>query len=709
MTILERNTPAEPLANRPMNIGRSMNDDAARLDAAAKVTGRAKYGRDMYVPNQLFVAFIRCPFGAAALKSIDEAAAKAVPGVLEVNKTGEAGKYHGHNVGYVVAESKLALRRALKALDAKWERQPVKTKIDDAAPEKPAASEKTEGLLAGADHVLEATYSTPVQTHSALETHGVMVDHKGDSAVVFASTQGTFSVRDELGEPLGLKRANYEVRCEYVGGGFGAKFGPGKEGTIAAQVAAKYKRPVSLFVDRDEEHLDTGNRPSSRTYVKVGFKQDGTIVGGQMHTWGGVGVSRGGGGVNIPSGRYDLGDIQKGRNGHADVQFNGGAPRAMRAPGHPQAAFAEELMLDEIATQLGMDPLALRLSIDHDEDRREMYRQGAKLIGWDARRKTGSQGGPLRRGFGMASTSWGAFPAPSSAEVVINRDGSVEARTGTQDMGTGHRTLCGVIVSDELGVPLAAVDVRIGSSNLPEGPGSGGSVTSHNMAVAFRAAAAAAKEKFLKAIADRLACDASELDVKDGSLRRNGKDAMKWAEACAKMPAETVSGRGENDEDARKRFFGQGHSHGAQFVDLTVDAETGVVRVNRVVAFQACGKTVCRKTAESQIIGGVIQGISFALFEDKILDRKTGAMVNPNLEMYKILGPADMPHIEPVLWEHGQTGVRSLGEPPVVPMPGAVACAVYNAIGAPVRHLPLTPDKLLAAMASLKAGKGGAA
>ena len=166
----------------------------------------------------------------------------------------------------------------------------------------------------------------------------------------------------------------------------------------------------------------------------------------------------------------------------------------------------------------------------------------------------------------------------------------------------------------------------------------------------------------------------------------------------------TIVGRGRKNQGGQHP--GTGHSHGAQFVDLEVDAETGVVRVNKVIAFQSCGRVVSRKTAESQIIGAVIQGLSYALFENKILDRTTGAMVNPNLEMYKILGAADMPHIQPILWEKGQTGVRALGEPPVIPTAGATACAVFNAIGTPVRHLPLTPDKLLAALAQGKKGGG---
>ncbi len=691
---------AMPTSNRPINLGSAINDETSRLDGVAKVTGRAKYGSDMYLPNSLFVAFVRCPFGVGLLESYDDKPALAIPGVLEVNIDGKQGRYHGHPVGYVVAESPHALRRGLRTVKVKWRRDRANTLIIDTADGPPDATQETQALLKQADHVIEATYSMPVQTHSALETHGAVVDHRGDSATVYSSTQGTFSTADGLEESLGLPRSKYEVRCEYVGGGFGAKLRPGKEGQTASKVSAKYKRPTYLFVDRAEEHLDTGNRPSSRTYAKLGINNDGTIVGGQIHTWGGVGVGRRGGGVRVPSGRYNLGDIAK---THEDVQFNSGAPRAMRAPSCPQGTFVEELILDELATAAGIDPVELRIRIDVDEDRREMYRQGARLIGWQRRQPTGSQQGVLRRGFGIGSSSWGRFPTHTEAEVVINPDGSVEARTGTQDIGQGQRTVMGVIAAEQLGVPLHNVQVRLGSSTLPVGPGSGGSMTSHNTAPAMAEAARNAKSKLLTMIADQAGADASDLDVVNGSIERNGTVEMSWLDACRKIRGANIVGRGLWSRQVAQNDPSTGHSHGVQFVEAEVDAETGVIRVKHIVAIQACGRVVARKLAESQIIGGVIQGLSYALFENKLLDRQMGTMVNPNLEMYKIAGAADIPHIEPVLWTKGQTGVRSLGEPPTIPTAGAIACAVYNAIGAPVRHSPLTPDKVLAAL------EGGAA
>lgn len=204
-----------PTDNRPRNMGALMDDDASRLDAVAKVTGKAKYARDMYVDNQLFVAFIRSPFGAATLESMDENAAKAIPGVVEIQRTSDNGraKYHGHTVGYIVAESKIALRRAMAALKPKWSLdRDIKTEITDTITSDPHDTSTKRDKTQGADFVLDAVYSTPVQTHSSLETHGMMVHHSGDSAVVYATTQGTFTVRDGITRDLELPGSTVEVR-----------------------------------------------------------------------------------------------------------------------------------------------------------------------------------------------------------------------------------------------------------------------------------------------------------------------------------------------------------------------------------------------------------------------------------------------------------------------------------------------------------------
>jgi xanthine dehydrogenase YagR molybdenum-binding subunit len=683
-------------ANRPINKGAAINGDTSRLDGVAKVTGRAKYSRDMYLPKGVFVGYVRCPFGAGELESFDRDAALGVPGVVDVEVSGKEGKYHGQQVGYVVAESPLAMKRGIRALRAKWKQLPAKIGRIDEVEDAAAPSGEAKAILDKADYVLTATYSTAVQTHVSLETHGGVVDHKGDSATMYSSTQGTFAARDGMKDILDLPNSQIEVICEYVGAGFGSKLnGPGKEGQVAGRVSKKLGRPAYCFVDRKEDQLDTGNRPSHRASVMLGFTKDGTILGGEIRTWGGIGVAGGGGNIPLPTGRYDFGEIKK---KHADVKFNAGAPRPFRAPGHPPAAFFEELVLDEIATTAGVDPVELRIRLERDEDRKEMMRLGSKLIGWENRKATGSQKGVIRRGYGLGTCTWHQRATRTACEIVINRDGSVEARTGTQDIGTGQKTIMGVLAADGLGIPLSMVTVRLGNSSLPEGPGSGGSMVAPNTGPAMMSAAEDARKKLLDAVGKIAGVDAAGLTVKDAKVMQGDKALMSFAEACGKLSAETITGHGEWSDQHARNDTTKGHSHGVQFADVEVDTETGIVRVKRVVAFQSGGRIICRKTSESQVIGGVIQGISYALFEDRILDRTTGAMVNPNMEWYKILGPNDMPHIEPILWTRNQTGIRSLGEPPSVPTAAAVAGAVYNAIGVPMRHLPITPDKVLAAL-----------
>ncbi len=691
-----------PTMNRPGNLGIAMSDHVDRLDGVEKVTGRAKYSRDRYLPNALFACFVRCPYGAAELESFDVSAATGIPGVIEVEITGKDGRYQGHTVGHMLADSRAALRRGMRALAAKWRALPCKTEIEHAMKPGPEASPQTKTVLHRAAKVVEAIYTTPVQTHCSLETHGCVIDHRGDSATAYVSTQGTFAARDGLDDPMGLARSKYEVICEYIGGGFGSKLnGAGKEGALAARLSAKHKRPVYLFVDRAEDHLDTGNRPSSRAMLRIGVDAKGNIVGGQVNTWGGVGIGNRGGGVSVPSGRYHFGAVQE---SHQDVTLNAGAPRPFRAPGSPQGAFVEELMLDELAAAIGKDPLQFRLDIVTEPELREMLTRGAELIGWKDRQANGAQKGVLRRGMGMGTASWGRFPAQAEAEVVIGRDGSVEARTGTQDIGTGTRTIMAVVVANRLGVAIEDVGVRIGRSTLPIGPGSGGSMTAHNTCPPMDEAAANAREQLLNAVAVRTASEPGTLSIRNGEVFDRDRRILSFKEACAMLPGDSVTGRGTWNDRKQAADPTVGTSNGAQFVDLVVDTETGVIYLKRIVAVQACGMVVARKTAESQIIGGVIQGLSYALFENKILDRNTGSMVNPNLEMYKIAGTADMPHIEPVLWRQENSGVRSLGEPPTIPTSGAIACAVFNAIGTPVRSLPLTSARVLEALASVKGG-----
>jgi xanthine dehydrogenase YagR molybdenum-binding subunit len=677
----------------------ALENDAPRMEIVEKVTGKAKYTTDQYLPRMLWAAYIRCPHGRARVTSSDLEGARAVEGVLEVEMEKQEGRYHGDRIGHICAESHRALRRGMAALRLRYAQERARTRLEEErtplerleAAENAAAAEEA---LAQSDLVEEATFETQVQTHCSMEPHGAVVDYRGDSAVAWGSTQGTFGFRDELARELGLRPDQVEFHCEHVGGGFGSKFGAGAEGVLAARMSRKYRRPCRVICDRKEEQLDTGNRPGSMQYMKLGVGQDGRIRGGRIVTWGSVGPSGEGGGVRNPS-RYDFGTIAK---VHEDVHLNGGFPRAMRAPGHPQAMFAIELMMDHLAGKLGIDPLEFRRINETSDVRREMYTAGAELIGWSNRKADGAGEGPIKRGYGVGVADWGNGRGRASIAVNVYRDGMVEVLSGAQDIGTGYRTMIGDVVRTHIGLPRERVVSKVGVSSYPWGPASGGSVTSRTTAPRAFLAADKAKKAILELVADEWGMsNADGLKVENGTISGEGR-SLEWERACRLMSEDRLSFQADEDEPFWKTPTG---SEAVQFAEVEVDIETGIIRVKKIVALQEVGLPVNRHTVENQITGAVIQGLSFCLFEDRILNRQTGAMVNANMDMYKIAGPKDVPEIVPVIWRSRPdeaVGVNSLGEPPAVPTAGAIGCAVANAIGVQVRSMPLTPAKVLAAL-----------
>jgi xanthine dehydrogenase YagR molybdenum-binding subunit len=674
----------------------ALENDAVRLDIVEKVCGTARYTADMYLPEMLWAAYIRSDYGDARLRSSNVAAAEKVEGVLEVVLDKKEGRYHGDRMGHVCAESRQALEDAMAALDLKFAASWPKTRLEEERTEigdlDPARNDAdAQKALDEADIVVEAEFQTQVQTHCCLEPHGAVVHFRGDSAIGYGSTQSNIMFRNQLAEELDLRPDQVEFHCEYVGGGFGSKFSADNEGRLAARLSKKYGRPVRVVCNRKEEQLDTGNRPGSMQYMKLGVGSDGKIRGGKIYTWGSVGAGQGGG-VQNPS-RYNFGTVAK---VHQDVALDAGAPRAMRAPGHPQAMFAIELMMDALAEKVGMDPLEFRLLNETNDVRREMLKVGAEKIGWNQRKPGGASAGPIKRGFGIGVGDWGNGPGRAAVGVNVYRNGTVEVLAGGQDIGMGFRTMVGDVVRTHLGLPRELLVVKVGRGDLPPCPASGGSVTSRATAPRAFNAAEMARQAVLKLVAKEWGLEnADGLKMEQGVIRGEDK-SIEWKQACRLMMEEQISFTTDQDGDFSKRPT---QSQAVQFVEAQVDVETGRVRVKRVVALQNVGLPVNRHTIENQICGAVIQGVSYCLFEDRVINRQTGAMVNPDMNMYKIAGSLDVPEITLIIWrEDWDVGVNSLGEPPSVPIAGAIACAVANAIGVQVRSMPLTPDKVLAAL-----------
>jgi xanthine dehydrogenase YagR molybdenum-binding subunit len=320
----------------------------------------------------------------------------------------------------------------------------------------------------------------------------------------------------------------------------------------------------------------------------------------------------------------------------------------------------------------------------------------------------------VKRGVGFAQSIWYRFiDLDASCEVRITRDGSVELRSAVQDIGTGIRTALGQVVAEELGLRARDIDVRIGDTAFPSGVSSGGSKTTGSITPAARNAAHRARQAFLEQVAPALGVPPDALDLKDGKVfvRSDPGKSLAFRAAAARLRTEELRASASRSDDyggfetARPGSgrVGIGGYGGVQFAEVAVDVETGIIRVERVVAVHDCGRPLNPLTLESQINGGVIQGISYALFEDRRLDPKTGRMLNPNLEQYKIAGARETPAIEIVLLEEyrgrNSTDAGGIGEPSTIPTAAAVANAVYNAIGVRVRELPMTPARVLAALA----------
>ncbi|HKE00722.1 MAG TPA: molybdopterin cofactor-binding domain-containing protein, partial [Planctomycetota bacterium] len=583
-----------------------------------------------------------------------------------------------------------------------------------------ASAEDVEAALAASAATLDETYRTQVQVHTCLEPHGCVAQWEKnasgeDTLKVWASTQATFSVREGLARAFrNVPASRIEVICEYMGGGFGSKFGADMAIVLAALLARRAAAPVKLLLSRKEEQTDTGNRPDSVQHVRAGASKDGKLLAWSVESYGTGGIVDNAG-VRNPM--IYMPSSMKWRKVEAYALTNAGPQAAMRAPAHPQGSFAVEQVVDELAEKLAIDPIEFRLRNDIHPTRPAQYELGKKLIGWERRNPRGGEGplagaGTVKRGLGVGASTWGnngGNDGNPGVTVVIEPDGGVEIRNGAQDIGTGTRTLLAICVAEELGCPLERVRVRLGHTSDPYGPGSGGSSTAPTLAPAAAEAGFAAKKALLERIAPELQVAADQLDTGGGRVFERGdhERGWDWAEACGHIGVQPV----EVTTRRRGNLRNGGYANrvgGVQLAEVEVDTETGAVRVIKVVAIQDAGTVVNRLTFESQIIGGVIQGLSFALFENRVMDRKTGLMLNANIESYKIANAADMPEIVPVVFDvsngFNTAGVAGLGEPTIIPTAGAIANAIANATGVRVRALPMTPDRVLAALAT----KGGA-
>jgi xanthine dehydrogenase YagR molybdenum-binding subunit len=568
--------------------------------------------------------------------------------------------------------------------------------------------------LTEADVVVEAEYRTQVQTHVPMEPHAMVADWRDDGLTIYASTQFTASVRDEAADLFELPKNRVRVISDFTGGGFGAKYGIGNFGLLAINLSRKAGAPVRMVLDRREEHVSSGNRPSSIQRLKVGASRDGTLTAIQLVSYGSGGVA-GGGGVGFAHAMmYPCPNVSEEQY---DVFTNTGPCAAFRAPGQVQGIFALEQTIDELADRLEIDPLALRDRIDTgvtDEARaRKVERQvGAEKFEWSRRRKPNADAGPVKRGVGMAQSQWvSVIHPPTACEVRITDDGSVEAFTSAQDVGTGTRTVLAQVVAEELGLRAEDVGAHIGDTRYPPGPPSGGSRVTGSLTPAARNAAYRAARELAGRLASALGANADDIVFQDGrvGVRSSPDTWMPFKDAVTKAGVAEISHRAVRRDDyegfmmSTPQFaVGKHGIGGVQFAEVEVDTETGSVKVRRVVAVHDCGRPINPKLTESQIYGGVIQGLSYALYEERHLDGSSGLHLNANVDQYKIAGSREMPqidvHILEQLGAQSSTDARGVAEPANVATAAAIANAFFNATGRRIRTLPLTPANVLEAL-----------
>jgi xanthine dehydrogenase YagR molybdenum-binding subunit len=450
------------------------------------------------------------------------------------------------------------------------------------------------------------------------------------------------------------------------------------------------------MLTRKDEFLLAGNRSGSWQKFKAAANRDGKLVAlsAIQYLLGGLSDGSQAGQPYI----YTVADSYRER---IAIHTHEDASRAMRAPGHPQASYAMESLMDDLAAKLGMDPLEFRKKNLKDPVYHRQLDRGAREIGWERRNKVpGVVPGFMKHGIGCAVGTWtGGGNKECKVDVTISRDGSVVVACGTQDLGTGTRTYTRAIVAEEFGLQVKDIVEKIGNSTLGGANASGGSTTSASLSPSVKDAAIKARLAMCERIAPLLGnAKPEEITFANGLVSGGGK-SLSWQQAAATLPAAGVSARGEWRPDLQASGV-----HGACFAEVQVDIETGRVRVIKMVQVQDVGLPLNRLAVESQINGGMIQSLGMVLSEERVMDAKLGIQLNPGFGDYKLPGVAEIPELVPLIDdEDKREAVIGVGEAAIIPSVGALANAVFNACGVRVHDLPITPDKLLMALTKARA------
>jgi xanthine dehydrogenase YagR molybdenum-binding subunit len=701
---------------------------AQRIDGHLRARGQATYTADLVLPGMLHAAVLRSPHARARANNLDLGRAREAAGVRGVIGpedchvlTLEPG-YHGAPVAAVAADSYQAAREALELIEAEWEELEAVLDPEEAVKQGSLLDEEARRYergdadkgLAEADVVVEAEYRTQTVLHNAMETHQSVCRWEGDTLEVYISTQWIWGVRDSISNQLGLPPDRIRVVCNFMGGGFGAKNGPGDYTYIAIALAGKTGRAVRCALTRREENLASGNRNATIQRLRAGARSDGTLTALEGEFVNAVGWAGWSPATYGPMEMlYACENVRTVTHG---ARLNTPPNAAFRAPGFVEGTFGLECLLDELAGRLDLDPLELRRRNHADSDLVDGRPFSSKNLlecytraepHWARRDEVRARSdGPWRHGVGLASQIWyGGGGPPSYAWVRVGSEGWATVITAMQDIGTGTRTAMAQIAAEELGLPLDRVRVELGdSARGPYASISAGSSTTPSMGPAVRAAAADAARQIVEIAAQRYHLEERVLSLRDGNVVSADGGSWPLEEVTGLLDDAQILGkgaRGPNPTGMRVLTFG------IQVAEVAVDVETGEVRVGRIAAIHDVGRVINPLGAQSQVEGGIIQGIGHTLSEERLLDPATGVVLTQTLDAYKLPTIADVPEIAVDLLdipdEHlTNLGSKGLGEPPIVPTAAAIVNAIRDATGADVRSLPVSRDEMLRALAEAR-------
>jgi CO/xanthine dehydrogenase Mo-binding subunit len=700
---------------------------AARQDGHQRARGQAIYTADVQLPGLVHAAVLRSPFARARVNKLDLSRALELPGVVgaigpddcHVLQT-EPG-YHGAPVAAVAATSFARAREALALVEVEWEElepilDPEEAVRQGSVLEEARRYERgdVDAGFAEADVIVEAEYRTQTVLHNSMETHQSVVRWEGDTLEVYTSTQYIWGVRDSIAQQLELPADRVRVVCNYMGGGFGSKNGPGDYTYIGIALAGKTGRPVRCALTRREENLATGNRNSTIQRLRAGARSDGTLVALDAEYVNAVGWSGWSGPTYGPTEMlYACENVRTLTHG---AKLNLPPNAAFRAPGFVEGTFGLECLLDELAARLELDPLELRRRNHADNDLADGRPFSSKNLlecynradaHWARRDEVRARSeGPVQRGTGLASQIWyGGGGPPSYAGVRVGSDGYATVLTAMQDIGTGTSTAMAQIAAEELGLPLERVRVALGDTARGTFASiSAGSSTTPSMGPAVRAAAADAARQILEIAAQRFDLEQRVLSLKDGRIVSADGGSWPLEEVTGLLGDAQITGkgtRGPNPTGMRVLTFG------VQVADVAVDVETGEVKVERLAAIHDIGRVINPLGAQSQVEGGIIQGVGHTLSEERLVDPQSGRVLTQTLDAYKLPTIADVPEMVVELLDIPDghltnLGSKGLGEPPIVPTAAAIVNAIRDATGADVRSLPVTREEMLRALAEAR-------